>query len=313
MSGVIKKLFSIVFVLIIAVGSCLSLCVNAEEADIYDENGKMNLDVVFVLDASGSMLSSDPDRIAIDAFNLFFDLCDESCGVGYSVYTHKLIASKQITDLSSKSNLENLKKSISKIEYQTNGDTDIALGLTEAMNIHSKNKNSDTSRKKAMRRAKENVKVPVNPKVKEPPKKFVPEPKLNIPAAKKPDYVDIPIIEHGSLESLIKKGPEDAFNTNADNYKSDPNLEALIKKGPDNPFELGGNLNRSGSESELDENKSGINLEAIIKKDSDNPFEPNRDVSQSGSESELNEDKSTLNNTEQSQFDFDDSSIKKDD
>lgn len=54
------------------------------------DNGSMNLDVMFVIDASGSMLQSDPKKVALDAFNLFADMCDETCRVGYVVYTHKI-------------------------------------------------------------------------------------------------------------------------------------------------------------------------------------------------------------------------------
>lgn len=146
----ISKTLSMLLVLIMLAVSCLSLSVNAEQDNVYDEDGKMNLDVVFVLDASGSMLSSDPNKIAIDAFNLFVDLCDESCGVGYSVYTNKIIESSPIISLSDEKNLESLKENISEIQYEPHGSTDIALGLTEALKIHSKNESSDTTRKKAI-------------------------------------------------------------------------------------------------------------------------------------------------------------------
>ena len=55
-----------------------------------EQDANMNLDVVFVLDSSGSMLDSDPNKVALDAFNLFVDLCDETCGVGYVVYSEKI-------------------------------------------------------------------------------------------------------------------------------------------------------------------------------------------------------------------------------
>lgn len=150
MNGTVRKKMSVILVLIILVSSCLSLNTNAEQTDMYNEDGKMDLDVVFVLDASGSMLYSDPDKVAIDAINLFVDLCDESCGVGYSVYTEKLVTSSPIISLSDKKDFEDMKKDISEIQYDPNGDTDIALGLTKAMNIHSENQSSDTQRKKAI-------------------------------------------------------------------------------------------------------------------------------------------------------------------
>ena len=54
-----------------------------------------------------------------------------------------------------------------------------------------------------------------------------------------PEYVNVPLVEHGSLESLIKKGPDDAFNSNSDAYQTDASLEAIIKKGPDNDLGFG--------------------------------------------------------------------------
>lgn len=145
-----RKPLTVLLAMLLFFVSCLSVSVNAEQTYDYNEDGKMDLDVVFVLDASSSMLSSDPDRIAIDAFNLFTDLCDESCSVGYSVYTEKLKASSPIVSLDNKKNLEKLKKDISDIEYDPYGSTDIALGLTKAMNIHAQNKNADSNRKKVI-------------------------------------------------------------------------------------------------------------------------------------------------------------------
>ncbi|MBQ8135505.1 MAG: VWA domain-containing protein [Clostridia bacterium] len=151
MKRIVKKTLSLLMCIMMLCGCIFTINVNAEDdsGDLYDD-GKMNLDVVFVLDASGSMLYSDPNQVALDAFNLFVDLCDDSCGVGYDVYTEKIKASSDIISFSSKSNLEKMKKNISALSYDPNGDTDIALGLTKAMNIFSKQKSEDKNRKKAI-------------------------------------------------------------------------------------------------------------------------------------------------------------------
>ena len=65
---------------------------------------------MFVIDASGSMLQSDPKKVALDAFNLFADMCDETCRVGYVVYTHKIKDSEDLTSINDNENLE--KKSL---------------------------------------------------------------------------------------------------------------------------------------------------------------------------------------------------------
>ena len=97
----IKRLFAFTLALIIAM-SCFCISVSAVESDAPDDNGNMELDVVFVLDSSGSMAESDPNRIAPDAFKLFVDLCDESCGVGYTIYSEKIKESENITTLDKK-------------------------------------------------------------------------------------------------------------------------------------------------------------------------------------------------------------------
>lgn len=76
-----------------------------------------------------------------------------------------------------------------------------------------------------------------------------------------PDYVKIKLVEHGSLESLIKKGPEDAFNKSSEAYKTDESLEKLIKKGPEDAFNTNAN-----------DYKSDESLEKLIRKGKEDPF-----------------------------------------
>ena len=89
-----KRIISLFMAVFIAL-SCFCISVSAVESDIPEGNGNMYLDVVFVLDSSGSMLESDPNRVAADAFSLFVDLCDDTCGVGYTIYSHI----RQTTDI----------------------------------------------------------------------------------------------------------------------------------------------------------------------------------------------------------------------
>lgn len=147
MRSAVTKISSLLLVLVLAFG-CLGITVLAEDEELpVQENGNMNLDVVFVVDSSGSMAEADPNRVAIDAFNLFVDLCDDSCGVGYTVYSEQIKESQNITMLDKKQ-LASLKDKMSQINRNPYGDTDIALGLTTAMNIHKRKWNTDSSRKK---------------------------------------------------------------------------------------------------------------------------------------------------------------------
>ncbi len=153
MKGLPRRLLSLLLTAVIAVMFFVPvIVVHADNDDIKDteQDANMNLDVVFVLDSSGSMLDSDPHKVALDAFNLFVDLCDETCGIGYVVYSEKIKDYSNIIDISNKSNLETMKKKISSIQYDPYGDTDISLGLTKAMNIHDAKRTAAKDRKKVI-------------------------------------------------------------------------------------------------------------------------------------------------------------------
>ena len=143
-----KKIVSFLTAAVIAL-SCFGISVSAIDSLIPEGNGNMYLDVVFVLDSSGSMLESDPNRVAADAFSLFTDLCDDTCGVGYTIYSHIIKESEKITALD-ETHLAELKNKISGMNRNPQGDTDIALGLDKALKLHQLNKSEDDGRKKAV-------------------------------------------------------------------------------------------------------------------------------------------------------------------
>lgn len=148
MRNLSKKIISF-FTAAVIVLSCFGISVSAIDSVIPEGNGNMYLDVVFVLDSSGSMLESDPNRVAADAFSLFTDLCDDTCGVGYTIYSHVIKESEMITALDEK-HLAELKTKISGMNRNPQGDTDIALGLDKALQLHELNKTEDDGRKKAV-------------------------------------------------------------------------------------------------------------------------------------------------------------------
>ena len=124
-----------------AIGSFMALqclvggLVYAEPDDL-EFNGDMNFDVVFVVDASGSMTFSDPDKLATETMNLFTDMCDEdTCRAGYVIYSHEIEDAQELLPLNNATAVSSFKSGIGGIEYLPSADTDIALGLTEAMCI----------------------------------------------------------------------------------------------------------------------------------------------------------------------------------
>lgn len=98
------------------------------------DTGQFDLDVIFVIDNSGSMLRADPNKLALTASNLFIDMCEDSDSrIGYVMYTDVIASSQALTDISMFS--EELKKAISSTRYQQTGDTDTALGLEKALEM----------------------------------------------------------------------------------------------------------------------------------------------------------------------------------
>lgn len=108
----------------------LNMVVVANAAD----TGQFDLDVIFVIDNSGSMLRADPNKLALSASNLFIDMCEDSNSrIGYVMFTDTIASSQPLTDISIFS--KELKKAISSTPYQQKGDTDTALGLEKALEM----------------------------------------------------------------------------------------------------------------------------------------------------------------------------------
>ncbi len=162
MKTALKRVAALFFAMMLPICCFMSYGVSADNSQA--QEGRMNLDVVFALDASGSMLKSDPERIALDAFSLFVDMCDDSCRVGYDVYTHMLKASENLTDVGENEDLDIIRKRFENITYEATGDTDIALGLTEAMRIFERSDDNDFRRKAIVLLSDGNTDLPKGPR-----------------------------------------------------------------------------------------------------------------------------------------------------
>lgn len=131
-----KKTARFLVMLLLLVVTCVTgIPVKAEEATPSTEDN-LNLDVIYVIDGSGSMERADPEYMAPTAGKLFTELCASSAEgtrAGYVYYSHVILDSVGLTDLST--GKDTLKKGMEAIKYDINNDTDIALGLTEAVKL----------------------------------------------------------------------------------------------------------------------------------------------------------------------------------
>lgn len=159
----VKRSLACMLAIMLTIFCFMSMYVSAEGED-ETSNGSMNLDIVFVLDASGSMLRSDPNRIALDAFSLFVDMCDDTCRVGYDVYTHTLKESEPIRSIKDSASLEQMKNKFKNIVYEPNGDTDIALGLTQAKKLFEDNEGNPNRKQAIVLLSDGNTDLPKGPR-----------------------------------------------------------------------------------------------------------------------------------------------------
>lgn len=96
--------------------------------------GDSGVDVVIVVDTSGSMKSTDPERIAIEAANLFIDMIEMSeSKIGLVSFSSKLGTIIELTDINSISDKKDLKGSIDQLPYD--GDTDMGLALQKGYEL----------------------------------------------------------------------------------------------------------------------------------------------------------------------------------
>ncbi|MDR0273230.1 MAG: VWA domain-containing protein [Clostridiales bacterium] len=102
--------------------------------------GPQDLDVIFVIDNSGSMNSADPRQIARTAVNLFIDSAEGSDSrIGFVFYSHTVEGTGRVrnfTDIISEVGRREIINAVNSVPRPTGTcDTDIALGIEAALDL----------------------------------------------------------------------------------------------------------------------------------------------------------------------------------
>lgn len=123
------KKYKIKFVITIFCLLLLGMCmpVNTKAAE------ETSCDIVFALDISGSMKSTDENRTAIETIKMVIDLCDSTDRVGVVAYNDTIAYCYGLTKMETEEERNGLKQNIDAIEYKS--ETDIGLGLKQAVEM----------------------------------------------------------------------------------------------------------------------------------------------------------------------------------
>lgn len=106
---------------------------------------KQNLELMFVLDASGSMRSNDRNRMALDMVSAFVDtIHTEGIQIGFVAYNDKIVSSVSPISIERQKERLRIKQQIANTDYS--GNTDIGIGLSKAFEYVEK----DSKAKRAM-------------------------------------------------------------------------------------------------------------------------------------------------------------------
>lgn len=101
------------------------------------------LDILFVVDCSGSMNSTDKNRIALDTIKMFIDTVNSNAvQIGYVAYNDSIISSLTPSSLQTQSERDLLKSKIDTLPRK--GYTDISIGLKHTTDMLTSQTNPNT-------------------------------------------------------------------------------------------------------------------------------------------------------------------------
>lgn len=117
---------------------CLILCLAFSQTVYAEEiiSEKTPLDIIFVIDCSGSMKTNDSSKMGLNMVQAFIDTVQTgNIRVGYVAYNENILSFSSPESIAETRIRENLKEEIGEITYS--GDTDIGLGVSYAYDLFS--------------------------------------------------------------------------------------------------------------------------------------------------------------------------------
>lgn len=106
------------------------------------ETNPVTKDIIFVLDVSGSMKTTDKERISIEIIKLMIDLyADSNIKVGFIAYNDSIVSQYNLADMSNNSLRKDLKKQINALSFS--GYSDMGLALRKSLNLFDLEENKE--------------------------------------------------------------------------------------------------------------------------------------------------------------------------
>lgn len=134
-----KKILTVLLAAVMLI--CMSVsAVWAEGEEVAQQTtaDNMSFDVIFAIDGSGSMKKSDALKLRLTAGRLFTEMTySNTSRAGFVQFTNIIMDSQGLTDLSTEDSKASFRDRLSGLQNSVKGswDTDISLGLTQALNL----------------------------------------------------------------------------------------------------------------------------------------------------------------------------------
>lgn len=134
-----KKILTVLLAAVMLI--CMSVsAVWAEGEEVAQQTtaDNMSFDVIFAIDGSGSMKKSDALKLRLTAGRLFTEMTySNTSRAGFVQFTNIIMDSQGLTDLSTEDSKASFRDRLSGLQDFVKGswDTDISLGLTQALNL----------------------------------------------------------------------------------------------------------------------------------------------------------------------------------